>query len=235
MRTLEERLTELSDSLLERTIPIDANDCVQAASSTLEDAPEGKRRRAAVAVAAAVVVLTGTGFTFFVTRDKRTDVRIVTTVPTSGPVTTTPPTSAPTASEFIGALPDCVPVDDTLGETVGCVIKSQLIGGEPGHEFPPGMPGLPVYDRAGGVIVGYELPLLGFIPRSITDDPAAFAHTTRCLNLLDSGALDGSPELAGCSDAIKAYGFPDPAKTAHQMAEQCASYGPNPPQPCRKP
>jgi hypothetical protein len=130
--------------------------------------------------------------------------------------------SAPTASEFVAALPGCVPVDNTVGETVGCILKSQLMSGD--STPPPGMPGLPVYDRPGGVIVGYELPLLGFIPRSIANDPALLAHTTHCLNLLLSGALDGSPELPGCSDAIKAHRWPDPAKTAHEIALEIARH-----------
>jgi hypothetical protein len=108
-----------------------------------------------------------------------------------------------------------VPVDSHAGDTVGCVLKSQLLGD---RKNPPDMPGLPVYDE-NKTVVGYEVASLGFIPLASADTPTVWAHTLHCLNLLLSGALDGSPELPDCSDAVRAFGYPDPAATAHEIAK----------------
>jgi hypothetical protein len=219
MRTLEERLIALSDDLLARTTAIDPDDCVADARADLAvaSAPIGARRRVLVGVLALGVVLAATGGVYALTRHDAAGVRIETTVPSSAATTVAPTTTvpAPTASEFAAALPDCVPVSDTRGQTRGCVLKSQLMGRSADNDnVPPGMPGLPVYSEDGGRLVGYEVQVVGFVPLSIGDDPAAMAHLTTCVTLLTNGTLDGSPEESGCVPTLVAYGIPDPVKSS---------------------
>lgn len=215
-------MTALSDDLLARTRSIDAADCIDAGPVGLVEAPVGGRRRVIVGVLALAVVVAATGGVYAFARRDATAVRIETTLPPS--TAATPTTKAPTASEFAAALPDCVPVDDTRGETRGCVSKALLNGGLADDRVPPGMPGLPVYSEPGGPVVGYEVIGVGFVPLSVSDDPAALAHLTTCVTMLTTGALDGSPELPGCIPALVEFGIPDPVAAAHEAVTSKAEY-----------
>lgn len=222
MRTLGERLTELSDDLFERTTPIDAADCMTPPPATLQGPTNRKGRRAIVAAIAAAVVLSGTGFTYLLTRHEDNAVQIETTVPTTVLLPTTVHTTTVTApADPIGALPDCIPVADSAGDTVGCALKSELYPPNPSPRTrtpPSGMPGFPVYDHLGGTIVGYEIVSVGYVPASMTNDPAALAQLTDCMSQLNHGTLDGSPALAGCIRPLQQYGIADPATEAHKRA-----------------
>lgn len=126
--------------------------------------------------------------------------------------TARPNAGAPTAAQFNGALQDCVLVDNKAGDTVGCVMKTQILGETPP---PANAPGLPVYDQQGGALVGYLVAGDGFVAAAVSNNPVALAHLTTCISQLGSGVLDGNPKLAACTAALKAQGFTDPAADAH--------------------